>query len=113
MRPAILVPLDGSLLAERAIPLATTLAHRTNAELVFVRAVLTAGSLAPSAISFNRSLLLEARRYLGAIVEKAQAEGLSARPVIGEGEAAECIAQAADYCQAQRAPIWRRPIVST
>jgi nucleotide-binding universal stress UspA family protein len=97
----ILVPLDGSSLAERAIPLASTLARRNCAELVFARAVLTAGSLAPHAISFNRSLLLEARRYLSGIVERAHADGLRARSLICEGEASESIVQAVDSCAAE------------
>src|SRR5207249_3453355 len=94
-RSAILVPLDGSQLAERAVSLAAVIARRTGSELVFLRSVLTAGSLAPNAVDFNRSLLLEARRYLNGMVGRVQAEGLPARFVITEGEAGEGIVRAA------------------
>jgi len=98
MATRILVPLDGSSLAEQALPCATTLARGSGAELVLLRAVWIPPEilemLNESTVELNAivgQLETEANGYLRTLVEQLREAGLSARPVVRRGPAAETI----------------------
>lgn len=82
----ILVPLDGSALSEQAIPYAEALARHADAELLFMRAVLTA-TPAPAANMFNQTLRESGRDYLDIHVAAARRQGLRAQGHLWEDEA--------------------------
>lgn len=88
----ILVPLDGSPLSEQAVPYAQALATAAKADLIFMRAVLTAGQ-AGGAASFNQSLREEGRQYLDAHQVAARRAGLHAEGHVWEDEAGYSIRQ--------------------
>ncbi len=91
----ILVPLDGSALAGRAVPYAQGLAQRTGAQLLLVRAVETWAF--PNGGRRHRreqELLDEAERELAPLVQGLKASGLVAASSVQPGEAAMVIAQA-------------------
>jgi nucleotide-binding universal stress UspA family protein len=67
MLRSILVPLDGSVLAEQALPLALSLAGQAGAELRLLRVV--APPREPRAV---RSMLPQANKYLVGLLEEAQ-----------------------------------------
>lgn len=99
----IFVPLDGSALAESALPHAKQLARRTGAELLLMRAV------PPLAINQWAALLddeaivaqileghaVDAETYLTEIARGLRDEGLCARMLLLHNEAAEAIVQSA------------------
>jgi nucleotide-binding universal stress UspA family protein len=98
MATRILVPLDGSPLAEQALPCAVTLARGLPAELVLLRAVWIPPDilemLDESTVELNAivaQLEAEASDYLGKLVEQLKEAGLGARPVVRRGPAAEAI----------------------
>jgi nucleotide-binding universal stress UspA family protein len=109
MAARILVPLDGSDLAEQAIPCATMLAGGLPAELVLFRAVAleagaqdALGKAGLKAGSLLEHLATEAEGYLSRNAEALRARGLVAQCVVREGPAAEAIldhvgASAIDY----------------
>ena len=61
----LLVPLDGSSLSERALPIATLLAQATGAQLWLVRAARESGSQGPGACQEAQTYLEGVRRRLG------------------------------------------------
>ena len=90
----ILVPLDGSPLAEKALPHAVELAKKMMMEVVLVRA-----PAAPRAASLDqesdpafqqiaKEIIKEAQTYLEAKVKEIQANGLKVSSLMLEGEAA-------------------------
>jgi len=94
----ILVPLDGSPLAEQALACAMTLGRGLPAELVLLRAV----SIPPDtremldsarleAAALMEQLEVEASNYLRRIAGQLQDVGLSVRQVVQHGPAAEAI----------------------
>jgi nucleotide-binding universal stress UspA family protein len=94
----ILVPLDGSSLAEQALPCAVTLARGLPAELVLLRAIWIPPDIAemldestPELNAIVAQLEAEANGYLGTLVEQLKEAGLSARSVMRRGPAAEAI----------------------
>jgi nucleotide-binding universal stress UspA family protein len=98
MATRILVPLDGSSLAEQALPCAVTLARGLPAELVLLRAIWIPPdileTLDESTVELNvivAQLEAEAYDYLGTLVEQLREAGLSARSVVRWGPAAETI----------------------
>jgi len=98
MKIRILVPLDGSSLAEQALPCAVTLARGLGAELVLLRAVWILPDilemLDESTVELNEivdELEAEANGYLGALTERLRGTGLSACHVVRRGPAAEAI----------------------
>jgi nucleotide-binding universal stress UspA family protein len=110
MFETILVPLDGSELAEAAIPVALELKSRFNARIILMRAVEPASSRlaqapgvfeSPSAVAANVELLQqieetereEAKEYLDEA--KAQLSGDGVETVVAEGEAADAIVEQA------------------
>ncbi|HSJ54330.1 MAG TPA: universal stress protein [Anaerolineae bacterium] len=98
MATRILVPLDGSELAEQAIPCATMLAGGLPAELVLFRAVAiepdaqdALGKAGMKAETVLVRLATEAEDYLRSQVLELRAMGLSAQYGFREGPAAESI----------------------
>jgi nucleotide-binding universal stress UspA family protein len=103
MGPYVVVPVDGSALAEQSIPLAKSIARRTGRTLLLLR-VVPAPSLylrhtIGGAISSQELLQLlnqEANAYLRALQEGLQASGVPVITSLAEGEVAETIAYAAN-----------------
>ena len=98
MATRILVPLDGSSLAEQALACAMTLAQRLPAELVLLRAIWIPPDLLEildeSTVELNAivtELEAEAHDYLGALVDQLTDTGLTTRHVVRRGPAAEAI----------------------
>ena len=94
----ILVPLDGSPLAEQGLSCALTLARGLPAELVLFRAVWLPPDvrerLDGSAVELDTitaRLEAEADDYLAGLVQQLADAGLSARPVVQRGAPAEAI----------------------
>lgn len=87
----ILVPLDGSTLAEAALPQALAMARAYQAEVVLARVLdpnsRTHGSLVDSVAW--RLARTEARRYLDGLAAKLGAQGIRTRAALAEGNAAE------------------------
>jgi CRP/FNR family transcriptional regulator len=85
----LIVPLDGSALAEAALPFAEDLAQRLSAQVMLSRAVPFAGAIvdenAPPAGE------IEARAYLGSLTEKLQSEGLTVQSRTLDGPPVEHI----------------------
>jgi nucleotide-binding universal stress UspA family protein len=107
MTNRILVPLDGSNLAERALPWARMLARGLSAELVLLRAVTLPAelkdTLGDADVAVEKALVAldaDADRYLGQVAGQFEDNGLRVHPVVYRGPAAEVIV---DY--AQRADI--------
>jgi len=103
MSTQILVPLDGSPLAEQALGCAITLSRGMPAEIILLRAV----AIPPEAIDVLDSagvegtalmerLSAQATTYLGTIVHQLQDSGLEVHAVVRSGPAAETIV---DYAQ--------------
>lgn len=90
---SILVPLDGSQLSEQVIPYAQALAKATDAELVFMRAVLTVPLRFREAVTFNTDLRETANNYLERHVEATRKDGLKAQSQVWEDEAGSAIIQ--------------------
>ena len=102
MKTRVLVPLDGSTLAEQALPCAVTLAQGLSAEVVLFRAVWippdALGILDRVALELSElldQLEAEADQYLRELVEQLKAMGLSARHTTRCGPAAESIVDCA------------------
>src|SRR5437773_11970192 len=95
MMPTILVPLDGSPKGEDAIPCAVAIARRTGAHLLFVRAVLTAGSIGSEAADLDRALVADAQKYLTNIVQAPQVRGMRTSSFVCEDESAAGVIGAA------------------
>jgi len=94
----ILVPLDGSSLAEQAISYAVTLARGLPAELVLLHAIWVPpdvmGILDEATVELNaieNQLEAEANQYLSRLVEQLHETDLSAHHAIGRGAAADVI----------------------
>jgi nucleotide-binding universal stress UspA family protein len=108
MASQILVPLDGSSLAEQALSCAVTLGRGLSGELVLFRAVYVpsgAGqhlSGAPVRVSeLLERLEAEADQYLRDVADRVKRAGLKVRHVVQHGPAAEAIV---DY--AEQIDIW-------
>jgi nucleotide-binding universal stress UspA family protein len=80
----ILVPLDGSPLAEAVLPHVEALAPRIEAEIVLIQVLPATGVLAEIAQREEETT----RSYLERVVKRLQAEGLQARFTIRYGESA-------------------------
>jgi nucleotide-binding universal stress UspA family protein len=98
MTDSILVPLDGSALAEKALSCALTLARGLSAELVLLRAIwippdVREGLDEPTAELAAAATRLEAEAgdYLQALAEQLRDAGLETRHVVRQGPAAEAI----------------------
>jgi nucleotide-binding universal stress UspA family protein len=98
MATQILMPLDGSSLAEQALPCAVTLARELPAELVLLRVIWIPSDvlaiLDESAVAMDATvsqLTAEADDYLKALVGQLKDANLNARHVVRYGPAAEAI----------------------
>ena len=98
MASRILVPLDGSSLAEQALSCAVPLAQGLPAELVLLRAIWILPDilelLDESTVELNAivdQLEAEANDYLGALVEQLRDASLNVRYAVRRGSAAETI----------------------
>ncbi len=74
----ILVPLDGSIFSERALPLATTIARATDGTIELVRAAWMPSLPAQDPIDAQVRAVREARAYLEAVGDELRAQGLDA-----------------------------------
>ncbi|MBX3001235.1 MAG: universal stress protein [Caldilineaceae bacterium] len=101
----ILVPLDGSLLAEKALPYAIWLSKQSSGQLVFLR-VVPSPVIAPARYSIAEADAWlvrqseerrEAEEYLAAMAARPDLQPLRPHPVIYEGDAAEMIVRAAGH----------------
>jgi nucleotide-binding universal stress UspA family protein len=101
----ILVPLDGSALAERAIPLATALAEKFESEIFLLRVLDIPEATAPTqhlevTIGWVREARAqahhEARRYLDERQREIYRQGIAVRALVRDRSAAEDILEVAD-----------------
>ena len=109
METPILVPLDGSSLAEQALSCAVTLARGLSAELVLLRAVSVPsdarrylGGTAVKESDLLERLEAEADEYLREVTDRVRLTGLTVRHVVRHGPAADIIV---DY--AEQTDIWQ------
>lgn len=100
MQRQILVPLDGSRLAESALPHALTLARATGNGLTLLRVVPVPPAANPLAWAvpghsttwaYHKEMLDMAREYLESIVGRLEREGVAALTKLVEGDPAENI----------------------
>ena len=106
----ILVPLDGSTLAQQALPLAADLAKRTGAAITLVQAIApTDDVLTGTALTglppiqldgVYQALHAQAHRELAEASDNLRAQGLQVSTVIDSSSAADLIIAAANRCQA-------------
>jgi nucleotide-binding universal stress UspA family protein len=106
MAAQILVPLDGSSLAERALSCAATLARGLPAELVLIRAIQIPPDIlelldesTPKLNAIVAQLETVANDYLSALVEQLGETGLDARHTVQRGSAAEAILNYAEQAR--------------
>src|ERR1051326_6717023 len=86
----ILVPLDGSALAERALAYATAVARLTGAELLLLR--VTNAHTLPGVDPRERQLgaIEDAQQYIDSQVARVAALGIACQGVVRFGKTAEC-----------------------
>ena len=101
----ILIPLDGSRLAEAALKKALPLAKSTGARVTFIEAiwpiidVLNTGT---QVAAVERARKNEAQKYLDSVARRSEWKGLKPQAVVKVGPAADVII---DYARAQRADL--------
>jgi nucleotide-binding universal stress UspA family protein len=102
MKPnRILVPLDGSPMAEAALPTARTLAKdNPHAVLTLMRAAEAGGLGTGDAIEAQVAVVREAEAYMDAVARRLQAEGLAVKTSVWYGAPAASIASAAEAIKA-------------
>jgi nucleotide-binding universal stress UspA family protein len=95
MYERVLIPLDGSELAEAILPFAERVAGPADAEVILLRVVEplsvvaglgTGGVVVPDALVLHQ---VEARRYLDEMAKRLEARGLRVRTVLGLGTPAD------------------------
>ncbi|MCW5850535.1 MAG: universal stress protein [Anaerolineae bacterium] len=75
MYQTILVPLDGTVFSERALPLATTIARATGSRLVLIRAAWAPQQPGMDAVESQQWAIREAQMYLESVAEGLKAQG--------------------------------------
>lgn len=90
----VLVPLDGSAFAERALPWARSLAQGCDATLVLVRAVVLHALRGAAPVPARTTALEEAEQYLSTAAQRLL-PGLRVETVVSDGPADEAILAAA------------------
>ena len=93
MYERILVPLDGSALAEAALAHAVQMAEIFQAELLLLRAVIVPTFPGDDTTAATRAVLAESKTYLQSIARTLQLRGLHIRTVVRTGKAAETIVE--------------------
>ena len=94
----ILVPLDGSTLAEGALPRAAELAAESNARLLLVRATHTPAFAGGDLIDAQVRVIAEAEAYLADVATRMRALGVKdVRSSVWYGDAAPAIIDAATF----------------
>lgn len=101
MTTKILVPLDGSELGERALPVAISLATAMHGSLVLVRAVQPEGRRDGAQAEAEQKALTDARAYLASIVERLAQQSIVAEAVAPLAAAADGIVSEIGAQQAQ------------
>jgi nucleotide-binding universal stress UspA family protein len=107
MYARVLVPLDGSEVAEAVLPFAERVAGPVDAELVLLRVVepvTAAEAMAAAGVGSADALFLrelEAKRYLAEVEQRLGARGLRVRSEVRVGSPAAEIAAAAAECGAE------------
>ena len=95
MLKRILVPLDGSGLAERALTYATALARATSAEILLVRVANSHTLPGVDPRERQQGAIGEAEEYLDRELARLIAQGFTSEAVVRFGNAAECISESA------------------
>ena len=104
----LVVPLDGSALAEQSLPFATAISRRLGTPLFLVRAVNSAELLPPAvgmgeAIPFElydeaeKEMEREAETYLDGVAQRLRAQGLPVATAVLTGSAAAAIEEATQF----------------
>lgn len=91
MMQRILVPLDGSPLAEHALPYAEWLARGTGAQLVLVRVALARTFASADPVATQLQVVTEAERYLETVATRLREQGLTVATATPYGDAARWI----------------------
>jgi nucleotide-binding universal stress UspA family protein len=108
MPPQILVPLDGSTLAEQALSCATMLAGGLPADIVLLQAVSLPPDLQDAldspelATAQTSPLAVEAADYLSGVAERLEQLGLNVTTVVRCGSAAEAVLDYAEQVNIQQ-----------
>jgi nucleotide-binding universal stress UspA family protein len=89
----LIIPLDGSTLAEAALPIAEELAPRLSAEVMLVRAVPFAGAIVDEKAPPTGEV--EARAYLSRLTQRLRLEGLAVQSQTLDGPPVELILELA------------------
>ena len=95
MLKKILVPLDGSALAEPALTYATALASETGAELVLLRAAIAHTMVGADPRERQLGAIHEAEEYLEQLAVRVRAHGCACETVVRFGHAVDCIVESA------------------
>lgn len=95
MLKRILVPLDGSSLAEGALTYASALAEKTAAEILLLRATHSHTLHGVDPRERQQGAIDEAQEYLDAIMGRLSTRRLSCASVVRSGSPAECIIESA------------------
>lgn len=105
MKHQVLVPLDGSVLSEAALPHAIRLAQASQSQIHLLRVVLPPVVTSPLAwsvpVAIDSERIIEAektvaRRYLEMLQTKLNSQGVEAITTVEEGEPASCILNMAE-----------------
>lgn len=103
----ILIPLDGSSRAERAVPVAVRLAHASGGSVILVRVVSKSSGFWPSGTSqatLAQQVLAadfaEAEQYLSDVIPSPDLEGVPAEAVIRFGPTVSTLLAVADASDA-------------
>ncbi len=87
----LIVPLDGSELAEAALPYAIWLAVSLGSHLILLRAAMARALPGVDPVHGQVEVVAEAERYLQRVEKRLRGEGLTVRCVVPYGDAAEMI----------------------
>lgn len=94
MLTKILVPLDGSELASRALPRAVQLAHAADAQVVLVRAAFAHPLVGVDEVAAQSAVVDEAETALGEVAARLRQDGLTVETSVYYEEAAAAILDA-------------------
>lgn len=87
----VLVPLDGSELAEAILPQVRRILLHKDAEVLLVRAVQVPANAGPEAVELPDILRAQASRYLGGVAKALGAQGARVRTLARAGDAAAVV----------------------